>query len=190
MHLDRPPDASASIACPRADPGFFTPVTRGIQARHRSGHRIPLRIMMTIMMRPPVGAGREGRYSGRGESPPLIKLPKQKGVRKMGDKKVSISKAAIPEPAAPLRVISGRAPAGARIGAFVRGRNQSDSRITATQGRRRVRSNQPQNLICWFASRTAVRNRVPRPNNIKKPAGEAHGTNGNVPIPDLRDGAL
>jgi hypothetical protein len=41
MHLDRPPVASASISCPTADPRLSS-VIRSIQARHRSGHRIPL----------------------------------------------------------------------------------------------------------------------------------------------------
>ena len=51
MHLDRPPVTSASISCPTADPRL-SPVIRSIQARHRSGHRIPLRVSMTIATRP------------------------------------------------------------------------------------------------------------------------------------------
>ena len=51
MHLDRPPVASASLSCPTADPRLSS-VIRSIQARHRSGHRIPLRVSMTIATRP------------------------------------------------------------------------------------------------------------------------------------------
>ena len=42
MHLDRPPDAPASIAFVSAAPGRSIRNPRVLKARHRSGHRIPL----------------------------------------------------------------------------------------------------------------------------------------------------
>ena len=58
MHLGRPPAWSASTACRLADPRL-PPVIRKLQARPRSGHRIPLRVMVTAMTRPLIGTGRQ-----------------------------------------------------------------------------------------------------------------------------------
>ena len=61
MHLDRPPVASASISCPTADPRLSS-VIRSIQARHRSGHRIPLPRFDDDRDAPLTGAGWQRRY--------------------------------------------------------------------------------------------------------------------------------
>ena len=61
MHLDRPPVASASISCPTADPRLSS-VIRSIQARHRSGHRIPLPRFDDDRDAPLTGAGCDRRY--------------------------------------------------------------------------------------------------------------------------------
>ena len=61
MHLDRPPVASASISCPTANPRLSS-VIRSIQARHRSGHRIPLPRFDDDRDAPLTGAGCDRRY--------------------------------------------------------------------------------------------------------------------------------
>jgi hypothetical protein len=52
MHLDRPPDAPASIALISAAPGRSIRNPQGLKARHRSGHRSPLPRAMTFATRP------------------------------------------------------------------------------------------------------------------------------------------
>ena len=61
MHSDRPPVASASISCPPANPRLSS-VIRSIQARHRSGHRIPLPRFDDDRDAPLTGAGCDRRY--------------------------------------------------------------------------------------------------------------------------------